>query len=194
MGSDGVKIHCASGVIDAKWTDEIVEGVNKSGLSDEVIEKIQNIENGLRPDPSTYMTSDQITKHLEPFHDGGSYVMTKDQYEMFVEGKSMLGREDNSLFITTKELMDDIQNSVNGNVSVFEQKLGFAPGYFENGGGLVRVDINDPSSFDLRMPSGNELGANEYFVPGGYTSGGTPEAVINQIPNTDEFRTIIFID
>jgi intein/homing endonuclease len=26
MGSDGVKIHCASGVIDAKWTDEIVEG------------------------------------------------------------------------------------------------------------------------------------------------------------------------
>lgn len=31
------------------------------------------------------------------------------------------------------------------------------------------------------MPSGNERGANNYWLPGGYSSGGIPEAVIDQI-------------
>jgi hypothetical protein len=29
------------------------------------------------------------------------------------------------------------------------------------------------------MPSGNEYGANPQWVPGGYTSGGIPEATID---------------
>mgnify|MGYP002651150812 CR=1 FL=1 len=34
----------------------------------------------------------------------------------------------------------------------------------------------------LRMPSGNELGANDQWVPGGFTSGGVPEATIDTGP------------
>lgn len=41
----------------------------------------------------------------------------------------------------------------------------------------MRVDISSPSG--LRMPSGNEIGANLQWKPGGYTSGGIPEATIN---------------
>ncbi len=32
------------------------------------------------------------------------------------------------------------------------------------------------------MLSGNEPGANEFWIPRGYTSGGIPEAIIDQVP------------
>jgi hypothetical protein len=32
----------------------------------------------------------------------------------------------------------------------------------------------------LKFPSRNEKGANAYWNPGGYTSGGIPEVVVNQ--------------
>ena len=35
---------------------------------------------------------------------------------------------------------------------------------------------------NIRIPSGNETGANKLWVPGGYTSGGVPEAITNTIP------------
>ncbi len=41
----------------------------------------------------------------------------------------------------------------------------------------VRIDV--PNSTGLRMPSGNEAGANAQWIPGGYTSGGVMEAVID---------------
>jgi len=45
----------------------------------------------------------------------------------------------------------------------------------------VRVDIAFPSG--LRMPSGNNLGTNNFWEPGGYTSGGIKEAVIGPTPS-----------
>jgi len=37
-----------------------------------------------------------------------------------------------------------------------------------------------PENMDkLRIPSGNEGGANGQWIPGGYTSGGVPEAVLD---------------
>jgi len=32
---------------------------------------------------------------------------------------------------------------------------------------------------NIRIPSGNEAGANNQWVPGGYTNGGVPEAVMD---------------
>ena len=54
--------------------------------------------------------------------------------------------------------------------------------YLKKGGGLVRIDIEDTIGLDVRIPSGNETGANDLWIPGGYTSGGVPEAVTNTIP------------
>ena len=48
----------------------------------------------------------------------------------------------------------------------------------------VRVDIPNPTG--LRVPSGNELGANKFWLPGGYTSGGMMEATI-EAPNPGEY-------
>ena len=58
-----------------------------------------------------------------------------------------------------------------------EQLLGFDPGAL--GDCPIRIDISKPQG--LRMTTGNESGANSYWIPGGYTAGGIPEAVIDQV-------------
>ena len=45
----------------------------------------------------------------------------------------------------------------------------------------MRIDIENIDGLNLRIPSGNELGANEYWIPGGKTDGGIPEAVTDLI-------------
>ena len=67
-------------------------------------------------------------------------------------------------------------------MAIIESELGFPKDYLKKGGGLVRIDIEDTIGLDVRIPSGNETGANDLWIPGGYTSGGVPEAVTNTIP------------
>lgn len=79
--------------------------------------------------------------------------------------------------------------SANGNPRLIEQALGLPEGFLD-GNELVRVDIANPRELNLRVPSGNEAGANDQFIPGGFTEGGLPEAVIDagQI-SPDRFST-----
>ncbi|PKM73130.1 MAG: hypothetical protein CVU91_06070 [Firmicutes bacterium HGW-Firmicutes-16] len=70
---------------------------------------------------------------------------------------------------------DDIIRQAAGSVSKLEDLLGLEPG--DLGTNPVRIDIENPKG--LRMPNGNESGSNDYWIPGGYTSGGTKEAVID---------------
>lgn len=42
------------------------------------------------------------------------------------------------------------------------------------------------------MPSGNELGANSQWLPGGYTKGGIPKAVINPVKPSDYQTSSVF--
>ena len=79
----------------------------------------------------------------------------------------------------SSEQADQLIKIDDGDVSKLEDLLGFDRGYL--GTNPVRVDIDSPSG--LRMPSGNELGANNYWEPGGYTSGGVKEAVIDPAPS-----------
>lgn len=58
---------------------------------------------------------------------------------------------------------------------------------------MVRIDVLEPFDYKIRMPSGNEYGANPHFVFGCKTDGGTLEAVINNIPNSDKYRIITHI-
>ncbi|MEM4725112.1 MAG: hypothetical protein QXP01_08890 [Candidatus Hadarchaeum sp.] len=131
-----------------------------------------------------------VRLHLEEFRDGGSFVMTKEQYELYVEGQSLIGRTD-GVFITTSNFMDRIFAESAGDFSIMERRLGFNPGYFADQGGLVRIDVDNPLLYNIRMPSGLESGANTNFRWGGYTSGGVPEAVIDPIPNSAIKKTMI---
>lgn len=77
--------------------------------------------------------------------------------------------------VMPSSVADELIQAAGGDIAKFEQFLGLPPGSL--GDNPVRVGIPDPSG--LRMPSGNEIGTNDDWYPGGYTSGGTPEAVIN---------------
>ncbi|SEI04905.1 hypothetical protein SAMN05660691_03101 [Rheinheimera pacifica] len=51
-----------------------------------------------------------------------------------------------------------------------------------NGQNLIRIDIDNPTSLNPRLPTHNNSGANANFVPGGKTSGGISEVVVDVIP------------
>lgn len=51
-------------------------------------------------------------------------------------------------------------------------------------GGVIRIDVEDISDLNIRIPSGNETGANSLWFPGGFTSGGIAEAITDTITDT----------
>ncbi|WP_051624356.1 hypothetical protein [Clostridium akagii] len=167
-------------------------GASNAEISRPKIDEILSMEKGSRPDPSTYLSKEYIKKHLVQFDDGASIIMTKEQYINYVKGNSYIGiPDDGTQFILSKNVCEEIATKANGNISYYEESLGFDIGHFEDGGGLVQININDVSDLNLRMPSGNEAGANSHWLPGGYTDCGTPEAISNLIPNVDSKVSII---
>ena len=76
--------------------------------------------------------------------------------------------------------MDNILKKAAGDISIVERELGISPGGWK-GQEVVRIDIPNPRGTDIRIPNGNESGANDLWIPGGKTSGGRLEAVVNPI-------------
>ncbi len=162
----------------------MVEASLDSGLTQSQIDDIVSIPKGSRPDPSTYLSQDYIDAHLAQFDDGASIVMTKEQYINYVKGNTNIGiPSDGTQFVMPKNYCDEIALEANGDISFYEEALGFNPGHFDDGGGLVRIDIDNIEGLNLRMPSGNEAGANNHWIPGGKTDGGVSEAITDLIPN-----------
>ena len=146
-------------------------------------EPILKIPKGSRPNPKTYVNSEYLTKHFAEFDEGATVIQTEWAYTNYSEANGFVGvPDDNTLFAMPTKYADKVIQNSNGNINYIEEKLGFPKGYFKYGGGLVRIDIEDLSDLDLRLPSGNETGANSLWIPGGETSGGVPEAILNTVP------------
>lgn len=60
----------------------------------------------------------------------------------------------------------------------WNKKLGLPEGFLESDK-LVRIDIATPGELGLRIPSGNEAGASEFWLPGGKLPEGNFEAIID---------------
>ncbi len=131
------------------------------------------------PAPSEYLEGTHITEHLGKFSNGGSYLVPKDILDTY--GRNLLGMPDNSQFIMSKSEMDDLLRTSNKDIALIEKELGIPSGSWQ-GKQMVRIDIPNPSLLNLRMPNGNEMGANSQWIPGGLLPTGRSEAVINQIP------------
>ena len=179
----------------AKYLDDVIESGLDSGLTQSKIEDIINTPKGSRPDPSSYLSQEYIDAHLAQFDDGVSVIQTEWAYSRYSETNGFVGvPDDNSLFVMPKNYCDDVIARANGNISIIEKKLGFPEGYFSDGGGLIRIDALNTSELNIRIPSGNETGANKLWIPGGKTSGGVPEAITNTIPLKDTTITRINVD
>jgi hypothetical protein len=87
-----------------------------------------------------------------------------------------------------KSEVDTLLGSAHGNPRLMDRALGLPEGYLDSNK-LVRIDISDPQKYGLRIPSGNEAGANDQWIPGGKLPDGASEAIIEggHVPN-DEYR------
>ena len=77
-------------------------------------------------------------------------------------------RQSTKLVFVTKPLLG----------SRIHESLGIPTDQFQKGS-LVKVDFPKPNELDLSVPSGNEWGANDQWIPGGKLPKGDDEAVIS---------------
>ena len=142
-------------------------------------QKILTIPKGQRPDPSTYLQAPYITYQLALFSNGASYLVTKKALDDY--GRDLLGYPDNTQFVMAKGEMDQMLIKTAKSTAAIEQELGIPAGSWQ-GKPLVRIDIPDPAELHVRLPSGNEMGANALWLPGGKLPTGYSEAVVDRIP------------
>lgn len=147
-----------------------VDGVN--GLSDRLVADILRMDKGTRPDPSTYLSPEYIAQHLEKFDQGAVRFMTPENLENYG-----IGQRDGTTFVMARGELDDLILRTGGDFGLMEEALGLPEGFFEDG--AVLIDIPNPSAHGLRVPSGNEAGANPQWIPGGELPTGFAEAVID---------------
>ncbi|AMP13637.1 hemagluttinin repeat family protein [Collimonas pratensis] len=134
---------------------------------------ILSIEKGMRPDPSTYLSPSYISEHLAEFDSGASRFMTEGNLN-----KYGIGQRDGTSFVMPHQEANSLWNSTGGNARTLEEALGL-PENFLDTNKLMRVDIPKPGELNLRIPSGNEAGANDLWIPGGKLPNGNSEAIID---------------
>jgi hypothetical protein len=136
---------------------------------------------GKRLPVTSYLTPAYIEARIAPFEGKASYLVTGVNYTKFIEGKPMAGFPDGQ-FVSPPSVIDGLLAEANGDIAYIEVQLGIPAGGWQGKGGLYRIDIPNATALKLRLPDGGEMGANEWWIPGGYTSGGMPEGFVNQIP------------
>jgi hypothetical protein len=156
---------------------------SQTGLTDEKRDEILAMEKGTRPDPREYLSPEYIEHHLEHFSDGGTRFMLEENLD-----KYGIGQRDGTTFVFPTSEIDSLITK--GDFAAVERALGLPDGYFKDFH-VIRVDIPDPENYNLRMPSGNEAGANEYWLPGGLLPEGMPEAVVDGSGVPPEDLTVI---
>ena len=97
---------------------------------------------------------------------------------MGTEPHGTIGRQDGT-FVLSGKALNDILIKVNGDISKIETALGLPLNYLGDNPFIVKFN----KYTGLRMSQGSEVGADpDYWMPGGFTSGGIQEAVIDAAP------------
>ncbi len=191
-GNDDI-IKKASGAYRPQTLEEFLKEMDelpRARLSKKVEDGIVSTPNGKRPDPSVYMSKKEIDIHLSLFDDGAVKIQSKESFENAVQRYgSSIGDPDTGTYVLPKNVVDKAISVSDGNPRVLEKLLGLEPGYL--GDTPILLDINKMDG--IRIPTGNESGAWQgFWEPGGFTNGGIPEAVVNQIPSGGYTVTDVF--
>ena len=153
-------------------TNEIKTLLENAGLHQEKIDEIVNLPKGQKPVVTSYLSQEYIDSHLQDFKERGVVKILASEPKGTIGGRS-------GIFVLSEVQLLKIIEEANGDISRIEEILGFDSGYL--GSNPVVVKFDSPQG--LRMPDGNEMGAlPDYWIPGGYTSGGIAEAVIDAAP------------
>ncbi|BBX47934.1 outer membrane channel protein/necrotizing toxin glycohydrolase CpnT [Mycobacterium cookii] len=158
------------------------------GLSEEKRDEILAMPKGSRPHPSEYLSPEYIEHHLDKFHEGVTRFMPESNL-----AKYGIAQQDGTSFVMPRSEADALISATHGDPRAVEEALGLAEGFLDSNN-IVRIDIDHPDQFNLRVPSGNEAGANEQWIPGGKLPNGASEAVVDggKIPEPDYRATNVF--
>jgi hypothetical protein len=177
----------AAGYLDEVWgrvrgriSSSPLNSLSSAFKSGYTIEGILAIPKGSRPSPSTYLKPEYISSHLAKFNNGVTKIISYNP-------TGTVGPPGGT-FVLPKAKADALIQQSGRDINKLEDLLGLNRG--DLGTLPYRIDVNSPSG--LRMPSGNELGANELWIPGGQTSGGILEATVDQIQPGTYIKRIIF--
>jgi hypothetical protein len=139
---------------------------------------VLDTKKGDRPDPTTYVAPATQESHAKAFADGGSRLVLKGSLEQYGPF-----REDGTTFLSPKADTDKVLAEATGpdgklDLRKLEKGLGLPDGQLGNDpDAIVRIDF--PAG-GLKIPSGNEAGANPWWIPGGRTPNGNFEAIVDK--------------
>ena len=143
--------------------------------------EILEINKGDRPNPEDIYNSTYLKMHNQQFKNGASRFQKFQPSESWNGG--IVGGKDGTSFWLSKEHADIIEKVANGDNRLYEIILGFDEGYLGEGP-LYRLDVTPEvvAKKGISIPSGNEVGANDWWRPTGRTfPGDIPEGVMEDI-------------
>ena len=146
-------------------------------IDEETRQMLINMPKEKRPDPKKYLSPKAIEAHLKKFEEEGvAKIISKEQLRKAEEKYGGAIGPEGGQYATSKVIADKAIKSSNGSPRELEKRLGLSEGEL----GEDPVIIKPKKISFLKFPRGNELGANENWGPGAFTSGGVPEVVVNQ--------------
>ncbi|SAL06746.1 hypothetical protein AWB78_08225 [Caballeronia calidae] len=167
------------------------ENITKSPLSDALSSsvkfdrdrfgEIKQMPKGSRPDPKKYLSEVDFSNHRKSFKNGASFLVPNPlAKKYFPSVDSLVGRPDGQFAIAADD-MTRLIFETGGDIGKIEKKLGIPVGSWK---GTILV-FTTKSVVEPKIPSGNESGTNEEWIPGGLLPGGVREAVIPQVRRSD---------
>lgn len=158
------------------FSGAVTATAERLGIPPEKVQAIADAGRGNRPtNPADYLSTSRIAEHARAFEGGGSRFTMQSSIDDYG-----LGQTDGTTFIMTRAEADQLVASTGGDPRKLEAALGLPVGQLDDGQ-LMRVDFSPQAMDDLgmRMPNGNEAGANTNWLPGGLVPSGANEAVID---------------
>lgn len=146
-------------------------------IDDETRQMLVNIPKEKRPEPDRYLSPKEIEAHLKIFEEEGvAKIISKESLENSkIDYSGYIGPKEGQ-YATSEVIIEKAIKASDGDPRKLEKLLALDEGSL----GENPVIIKPKKISFLKFPSGNEKGANAYWNPGGYTSGGIPEVVVNQ--------------
>ncbi|WP_434778581.1 hypothetical protein [Neisseria sp. Ec49-e6-T10] len=170
--------------------ENIVKVPDGVPLTQKQVDEIVAIPKGQRPDPSEYLPKEYIDQHLELFKDGAGRIQLQESYNNWG-----ITQRDGTSFVLPKSESEALKNLSSREMEIY---LGLPEGQLSpklfSQTQVLQIDIPPQKSLNVRVPSGNEAGANSQWIPGGKLPTGGNEAIIDAtglVENKDYFINVI---
>ncbi len=131
------------------------------------------VDKGSRPDPESYLPPEFVDEHKKMFDEGVVKFVSQESIDQW--GPNIGNPKGH--FVLPKSVADQMIKEADGDVDKLEKLLALAPGTLGKNPQIIEADAKKAG---LRLATGREDGANDQWLPGAYTGGGTPEMIADQ--------------